>query len=76
MSAEEDGHALCLGLYMLSIRDGADDFQTWQAEHDLPDVYTDAQLREAQYEMPDDRPPWQVMGDVDDPLIAHRQQRS
>jgi len=55
MSAEEeDAHALCLGLYMLSIRDGAEDFQTWQTGHNLPDVYTDAQLREAQYEMPDD----------------------
>ena len=51
---EEETHALCLGLYMLSIRDGAEDFQTWQADHDLPDVYTDRQLREAQYEMPDD----------------------
>ena len=33
-ATEEDAHALCLGLYMLSIRDGAEDFQTWQAEHD------------------------------------------
>ena len=56
MSAEEEdaAHELCLGLYMLSIRDGAEDFQTWQDSNDLPDVYSDVQLREAQYEMPDD----------------------
>lgn len=53
MSYQDNSHALCLGLYLLSKRDNADDFQDWQRETGLPTTYTDAQVKEAMFVMPE-----------------------
>jgi len=53
MSYQDNSHALCLGLYLLSKRDNADDFQQWQREMGLPTDYSDAQVKEAQFVMPE-----------------------
>jgi len=53
MSYQDNSHALCLGLYMLSKRDNADDFQDWQRENGLPTTYTDGQVQEAMFVMPE-----------------------
>jgi len=53
MSYQDNSHALCLGLYLLSRRDNADDFQQWQREMGLPTDYSDAQVKEAQFVMPE-----------------------
>lgn len=53
MSYQDNSHALCLGLYLLSRRDNADDFQAWQRDTGLPTDYSDAQVKEAQFVMPE-----------------------
>jgi len=47
MSYQDNSHALCLGLYLLSKRDNADDFQEWQREMGLLSHYTDDMAEEA-----------------------------
>ena len=54
MSYQDNSHALCLGLYLLSKRDNADDFQEWQRENGVMIEYTDGQVKEAMFVMPDD----------------------
>jgi len=54
MSYQDNSHALCLGLYLLSKQDQADDFEQWQDENLLPTTYTDGQVQEALFIFPDD----------------------
>ncbi len=53
MSYQDNSHALCLGLYLLSKQDGADDFQEWQRENGVMIEYTDGQVQQAMFVMPE-----------------------
>ena len=46
MSDRDNSHALWLGLYLLSKRDNAADFQEWQRETRLPTTYTGWQVQQ------------------------------
>jgi hypothetical protein len=54
MSYQDNSHALCLGLWLLSKQDQADDFEQWQDDNRLPTTYTDGQVQEALFIFPDD----------------------
>jgi hypothetical protein len=47
MSYQDNSHALCLGLWLLSKQDDADDFLAWQREMGLPSHYTKDMAEEA-----------------------------